>query len=261
VGVADSGWFYAHEAIRVDISDALQILERLAATPSPAPWESAALAKWWHFVYEFIEHHHDNEEQLFFPRIAERVELPPRLTADHKTMLAALKETDAIVKAETAKPPGTADWAKAATSLRHVEAIILPHLLEEEHDTLPAMMANFTAKELEPTERAMIKAQPWWSLGHLYRRFRDDMVVKQRHAVGSLGVPSVVFGALIRPKIEKYQAEVGWLVEELKQPQSHAFWEEQRALWHARSGFGGCCGPKPRGSFALAQEVGSGTRK
>jgi hypothetical protein len=37
-----SGWFWAHEAIRADMSDTLAILQRLNEADSVEPWESVA---------------------------------------------------------------------------------------------------------------------------------------------------------------------------------------------------------------------------
>lgn len=249
VDAKDSGWYYAHEAIRADVRDMLAVLDRLATTASPAKWELDSLLIVWGYVVDFIHHHHDNEEQFFFPKLKERVELPPRLETDHKTMVEMLTATDALFKAEHAKASGH-KWAEVASSLRALEAVMLPHLLEEEVDTLPAMMSNFTAKDFEPIENKMIKQLPWHSMGHLYRRLKDDMDTKRKHATETLGVPGVIWSQVLRPRIERYQAEVGWHFEALLLPQSRAFWDEQIAMYRARRGACGCFRPRPAGSKA-----------
>jgi len=48
------------------------------------------------------------------------------------------------------------------------------------------------------------------------------------------------------PHPHRYQYEVGWLVEELKTPASHGYWDEQRAMYRASKGCG--CGAKPAGT-------------
>jgi hypothetical protein len=83
-------------------------------------------------------------------------------------------------------------------------------------------------------------------MGHFYRRFGDSPVRKREHATAILGMPGFVFDRIILPKIDKYQATYGWLVEELKDPAAHPFYEEQRAMRKRRGGFCGCLAPKPQ---------------
>lgn len=268
VEVRSSGWFWAHEAIRADMIDTLAILKRLSAAPSIAPWEAAALLEWWNLTAEFIEHHHDNEEHLFFPKIAERVELPARLNTDHKTLLEMLTKTGDAVKAALAAvgaPPGEAaaagdgsqggqclpladkpnGFAVALELMQAMHDHMQPHLREEETDTLPAMMKAFKFKEFQKIEEGMIKAMPWWALPHLLRRLKGDRAAAKA-ATAALGVPAIIFSLVIRPQLDRYDAEYGWAPVELLAPQSHDFFEEQRARSKLRAGFCGCLAPRPK---------------
>ena len=44
-----------------------------------------------------IHHHHKNEEDIAFPYVATRAELPAKMAADHKALVAALEECAALV--------------------------------------------------------------------------------------------------------------------------------------------------------------------
>lgn len=249
--VKDSGWYWAHEAIRADLADTLAVLDRLAGAAAPAPWERDALLLVWGYVAGFIRHHHHNEEAFFFPKMRERVALPPSLESDHATLVAMLDATDALLGAEHAKAAG-ADWREVARSLRALEAVMLPHLREEEEQTLPLMHARFSAADFAPIERQVVGQMPWHSMGHMYRRLGDDDGAKRAHACGALGVPRIVWSRVLRPRVERYQAEVGWLFEALLLPQSRAFWAEQAAMHRARRGACGCLRPRPAGRAKAA---------
>jgi hypothetical protein len=224
--------------------------------------------KWWGLTAEFIKHHHDNEEHLFFPKIAERVQLPARLNTDHTTLLAMLTKTEAELKAALAggeRPAaaaaaaagglcvplaGPTGFAAVLASMQALHDHMLPHLLEEEANTLPAMMKAFKAKEFVKLEQKMIKTMPWYSLMHLYRRLKGDRAAAKVHAL-SLGVPALAFDLFIVPKLDRYDAEFGWIALELLTPNAHPFFEEQRALAKRRSGVCGCLAPRPKPQQAV----------
>mmetsp|Transcript_19263 Transcript_19263/g.49013 ORF Transcript_19263/g.49013 Transcript_19263/m.49013 type:complete len:196 (+) Transcript_19263:316-903(+) len=186
--------------------------------------------------------------------MAKRVTLAVKMTADHVTMNVALAESVALIDrllATEGTPIFSANgetqtWADAFAAYKKVEVIMVPHLLEEEDVAVEQLRDNFTAKEIHPIESKMAKALPPWALGHLYRRLGDETPTKRAHAVAILGVPGFIFDRVLRSNIEKYQYEVGWLVEELKTPASHGYWDEQRAMYRASKGCG--CGAKPAGT-------------
>ena len=41
---------------------------------------------------EVMHDHHDHEEKIFFPWMQTKIQLPPKMSADHKTLIANLEE-------------------------------------------------------------------------------------------------------------------------------------------------------------------------
>jgi hypothetical protein len=81
----DEGWMRAHNAIRLDMHDyANAIATCIGQGGDLTPWQVAVLQSSWKEIHHQIHHHHDNEEKLFFPFMATKLTLPPKMTADHK---------------------------------------------------------------------------------------------------------------------------------------------------------------------------------
>lgn len=87
------------------------------------------------------------------------MKLPPKLTADHKTLMAMLGACAASVAAMREAGPATS--AATVRALREaygpLHAGASAHFTEEEDVSLPLMRHHFTAQELKPVEAKMIK--------------------------------------------------------------------------------------------------------
>lgn len=78
-----TGWYTAHAALRLDMSDFSRLLLALddqvtsgKLNTFPLEWQAKAILTWWK-EFEFIFHlHHKKEDELLFPAIEERVKLP-----------------------------------------------------------------------------------------------------------------------------------------------------------------------------------------
>lgn len=156
----------AHDAFRKDMA----LFSRALAAVNPSQdWQLRNLAEYFDIYAALVHEHHDNEESIFFPWIATRVALPPKLSADHKTLVAWLVELEGLIKKlrDTPGSQGAARqqllaqtrelWAKYDASFRE-------HIGEEDVLIWPLMRAHFTLKEYEAvTAKIMKNAQ---SLGH-----------------------------------------------------------------------------------------------
>jgi hypothetical protein len=81
------GWVLAHNAIRLDMRDfANAIATCVSQGGNLTPWQVDVIQNTWKAFEHQVHHHHDNEERLFFPFMATRVTLPPKMSADHKVM-------------------------------------------------------------------------------------------------------------------------------------------------------------------------------
>uniref|UniRef100_A0A0G4HVW3 Hemerythrin-like domain-containing protein n=1 Tax=Chromera velia CCMP2878 TaxID=1169474 RepID=A0A0G4HVW3_9ALVE len=132
-------------------------------------WMVTHLSTWWARVENNIELHHDHEERLFFPFLRTRINLPERMSSDHKALMStmgkateALKAFEGSITVKQTKTLGT-DLGPAMEKLSafrglfaDLEAIMDPHLVEEEENVLPLMMEKFTVKEVEEVEKKMV---------------------------------------------------------------------------------------------------------
>lgn len=226
--LAEDGWTMSHNAIRLDMADTQEILERIKAAPSVDEWEWTELLQWWDRVRENIQQHHDHEERIFFPMIRSRVELPPKLSSDHATLIERMTALSATV----ASMCGAKEFdATCLDQLKALAETMLPHLLEEEADTLPLMREHF--KPGEVTKRAinpMIKEFAWLELPHFYRQHHGDLAKSKTHCVNVLGMPGPVWDYIenLPAKMRKYDALYGAAVVALKEPSRKADLDAKR---------------------------------
>lgn len=68
--------------------------------------------------YDRVHKHHDHEEHLFFPFFETRVKLPPKMSADHKTLMAALDRVRELC-CEQLAPGAKADSTKVRGEAGH----------------------------------------------------------------------------------------------------------------------------------------------
>lgn len=79
------GWVMAHNAVRLGMTEFLTGIEVLVARNVPlSPFQVTTVKSYWRLLEEEIHEHHDNEEKLFFPFVASKITLPPKMSADHK---------------------------------------------------------------------------------------------------------------------------------------------------------------------------------
>ena len=152
----DDGWVRAHNSLRGEIAALKRALEVVGDGPLEE-WQVAAMKSYWAGHLLHVHGHHANEDAIFTPFLRTRFKYPEKLEADHTTLVALtvrLAETFA-----TLAPGGTT----AALRLIWVEyeAMMVPHLYEEEQVGLPLARAYFTPKEMgKKIQEIMAKADP-----------------------------------------------------------------------------------------------------
>jgi hemerythrin-like domain-containing protein len=121
-----------------------------------------------------LHHHHQNEDELLWPRLLQRTPagtmLAERMEAQHATIAEILGRVDAVLPAwqRTARPR---DGAALADDLAGLHARLEEHLDEEEQHVLPIVARTITATEWdELAERgfaSMPKRRALVFLGHI----------------------------------------------------------------------------------------------
>lgn len=214
------GWVIAHDAIRLDMSDlrsALQALEHYAAKGQQLQaWQVDNLQKWWNeqFIYQ-VHEHHAHEEDLVFPRMEERIKVPPKMSSDHKTLMDMMDACTKLINqtSANASPEDTVDLLRdTQAQFASFEAEMKEHLKEEEDIGLPMLRQNFSYKEFKPTVDKIIKSMKPLDIGWFLRPLNEEekwAFAKQE------GVPYPVVKFIFMPRVRKYDALYGKLLREI----------------------------------------------
>jgi hemerythrin-like domain-containing protein len=120
------------------------------ASPTPSPGRVTFLADHIDFGVEMLHHHHESEDQLLYPTLIERVPEQASVTEEvaHEHQLVA----DAIDAVSTAcatwrRQPSAETGAALAAALDSLNAVLQPHLDDEEQKVVPLAAVTLTQKE------------------------------------------------------------------------------------------------------------------
>ncbi|GBG28022.1 Hypothetical Protein FCC1311_042452 [Hondaea fermentalgiana] len=205
------GWVVSHNAIRLDLDDLVRIVEETIpahiAAGKMQPWMGDNLMEWYEHICNIIHEHHDHEEEIFFPAMNERVTVPEKLTADHKTLMSLMGRTKEEIKALSAaikenRPGEELEPLRATLSAtaRAFNAEMRAHLQEEEEIGLPLFRANFTKKEASALEAKITKTIKPIFLGNLLRPLdeADRRMWMKKYAK----IPAPVITFILWPKVK-----------------------------------------------------------
>jgi iron-sulfur cluster repair protein YtfE (RIC family) len=221
------GWVLAHDSIRHGMAliktTVGGMLREHVLGGRAQPWMGTNLQIFWDFLYKWVHHHHDNEEQFVFPAMHEKVSVPAKLSADHGTLMQQLDEAQQNVRTLATALTGNA--AKEEL-LNHIdtflkqfaalEAEMRAHLLEEEEIALPLLRAHFTRAEVAAIEAAMLKGITPLEIG-FFLAPKDD-AFKWRWMREVVGIPYPVAKLVLFPAARRgglYDRELGVLLADI----------------------------------------------
>jgi len=209
---AQDGWVHAHNAIRFEIGELKRVIEALAMQPL-AEWQVAAVQAWWAGHETHVHEHHSNEDDVFNPVVRTRVIYPEKLEADHVELVAAMDAVGAHVRALA---PGTS-LAALQPLWATYEALMLPHLFEEEQVGLPLVRAYFTPAEVEKVVASFMKNGDPVALGsfvHVLGHKKDAQAFMRENGIPTFvwHVPGSGFKALRALYREKMQSHIDSLL-------------------------------------------------
>jgi Hemerythrin HHE cation binding domain len=124
---------------------------RLVRTaPAPSPGRVTFLADHIDFGIAMLHVHHEDEDELLYPKLIQRVpeQAPMTEQVDHEHQLikTALDEAAAACAAWRGRP--SADTGEAlAASLDHLNSVVQPHLDDEEQKVVPLAAVTLTQQE------------------------------------------------------------------------------------------------------------------
>jgi hemerythrin-like domain-containing protein len=120
------------------------------AAPTPSPERVTFLADHIDFALAPLHHHHEDEDELLYPRLIERVpeQAPMTEHVEHEHLLikTALDAASAACAAWRGRP--SAETGEAlAVALDHFNTAVQPHLDDEEQKVVPLAAVTFTQQE------------------------------------------------------------------------------------------------------------------
>eukprot|EP00614_Pseudopedinella_elastica_P030903 CAMPEP_0172627546 /NCGR_PEP_ID=MMETSP1068-20121228/156809_1 /TAXON_ID=35684 /ORGANISM="Pseudopedinella elastica, Strain CCMP716" /LENGTH=216 /DNA_ID=CAMNT_0013437467 /DNA_START=8 /DNA_END=658 /DNA_ORIENTATION=+ len=123
-------------------------------------WKAVNFCNWyiWSF-YKNIHAHHENEEMIYFPFLATRAKIPPKVTADHVELMKMMDTIKtAAEKIVSLKGVGCAEFIDSIqVEVSRFVPEMREHLKEEEEIVPNILRANFTQAEEKKAVEAILK--------------------------------------------------------------------------------------------------------
>lgn len=194
-----------HAAFRRDL---LRFDAALADFPVGSRDRADQLKRAWDFFETELHHHHQYEEDVFWPTLKEMgvdLSLVEDLDAEHDAMRAALVGASAAMAQlhASATVQGAAD---ARAALAHFSDVLLDHLAHEEQDMEPISAAHAATPEMRAAVKRVIKAHRG-QLGSLVAWLQDGADADAHRGLREEIPPPVVF-VLTRIPGRRYRREI-----------------------------------------------------
>ena len=174
-----------HQALRRDLG---RTRTALTAANTPADETREAIARHVGWMMNFLHHHHAAEDEGLYPlvraRRPEAAALLDQMHADHERIQPAIADVEAAAVAYLAGDDG-GERGRLLVALDDLEASLLPHLLTEEDEMMPAVSATLTDDEwrrwdreynLEPKSFADLGFEGHWLIDDLGPHDRDLVI-------------------------------------------------------------------------------------
>jgi len=120
------------------------------AAPAPSPGRVTFLADHIDFGLAALHHHHEGEDELLYPeliqRVPEQAPMTEQVEHEHLVIKTALEAASAACATWRQRPSAETGEALAA-ALDHLNAVVQPHLDDEENKVVPLAAVTFTQQE------------------------------------------------------------------------------------------------------------------
>jgi hemerythrin-like domain-containing protein len=136
-----------HRTFRRAYDEAARLVR---AAPTPSPARVTFLADHVDFCISMLHHHHESEDELLYPRLIERAPEQAGTTEEvaHEHQLVAVAVDAASTACATWRRQPSAETGEAlAASLDNLNAVLQPHLDDEEQKVVPLAAVTLTQQE------------------------------------------------------------------------------------------------------------------
>lgn len=155
---------HAHNSLRSELSKCIEaVTARRKRNGVLQAWEIQCLQMAWNAHCVHTHAHHENEDDLMVPFLKTRVHYPKQCETDHQALIDGLEDLKATIDGLKVTGSAVEDqkaMEKILTKLKAYQALMLPHLKEEEETALPLMRAYFTSAEVAPKVQEIIGKGP-----------------------------------------------------------------------------------------------------
>ena len=133
---ADESILLPHELIRL----AILRMERVLSPQifgDYQDWKLDNFHQWYdHYFYKFVHHHHQIEEQLYFPFLAKKASIPEKMVADHQDLMILLDDIKSTYELNSLR-----------RKIQQLKETMFEHLAEEESFVPSILREYFTPEE------------------------------------------------------------------------------------------------------------------
>jgi hemerythrin-like domain-containing protein len=133
------------------------------AAPTPSPTRVTFLADHIDLVLKGLHDHHEDEDALLYPKLIERAPEQAPMTEqvehEHQVIKTALDGVSAACATWRGRPSAETGEALAA-SLDHLNAVVQPHLDDEEQKVVPLAAVTLTQQEWDAMGKAGMSKIP-----------------------------------------------------------------------------------------------------
>jgi hemerythrin-like domain-containing protein len=152
-----TGYRVVHRALR---DGTAQLLEALRSFRPGDTAHARALARYWHGYAGELHAHHEVEDLIFFPRLAELAPIAERhqdqVAADHHRIDRLMEEISTAMTS-LRRSASSADADAATRDVGALDALLADHLDLEDEDVLPLIARHVSVEEYDSMERAAVK--------------------------------------------------------------------------------------------------------
>lgn len=183
-----------HAAVRRDLN---RMEAALRAFPDGDVKRAQDLNRAWAALWNQLHHHHTGEDTYIWPYVrglgADVLDpvLLDSMEAEHEAMAESMEAATGAIEALTADPSATRA-AAAVEAVAHAHAVTDQHLVHEETEVVPAIMAREHTPEWKAVEKNLRKGGAKQG-GEMFAWLQDGATPEVKQALTAMVPPPVLF--------------------------------------------------------------------
>jgi len=196
-----------HEALRRDLRRTRAVV---ASEARPPRAQRVAVADHLLWMMTFLHDHHRGEDEGLYPAVRERnpgaAALLDRMDADHRAIAPAIEGLEAAALGYRASGEDDSP-RRLLIALDDLEAVLLPHLRQEEDEAVPVVSATLSDAELRAIEQEhFVGKRSFTALGDEGHWLLDDLAPELREVVTGT-VPPIPRFVLLHGFARRYRRQ------------------------------------------------------